>query len=461
MGILFLAVAGLFIWILRLQARVFELEQRDEERQAAIDSLRAQLAERKTAPAPERPAVVASAVAPQPPAPVRPAVPAIPPAPARTTPPGPPPAPEAPRRLDIPRPAASPPPRSPIAPSPRPSPVALGEPVAAPGMTVLLPPPPRPPQAPPSPPPPPPPPSEPFDWEALVGVKLFSWVAGIALALAAVFFLGYSIQNGWLQPPVRMAIGIVVGVGLLVACELRVARRYAVTANAMDAAGIVILFSTFFASHTLWHLLPALATFALLVLVTAVAVTLSIRRDSVFVALLGLVGGFSTPALLSTGQDNAIGLFGYLLLLNAGLAWVAYRKRWVTLTALSLAGTTLYQWGWVFRFFGADRMPLGIGIFLVFPLLGVAGLALFGRGRITDEAPDPTGYVPGSARRAFGLLTAVNAALPLLFALHLATVPAYGAHYWLLFGFLFVVDAGLFAISRWRGPHWLHLVGAA
>ena len=37
--------------------------------------------------------------------------------------------------------------------------------------------------------PPGPPPSQPdkprFDWEGLVGVKLFSWIAGIALALVA------------------------------------------------------------------------------------------------------------------------------------------------------------------------------------------------------------------------------------------------------------------------------------
>src|SRR6266487_648729 len=57
--------------------------------------------------------------------------------------------------------------------------------------------------APPSGPPPsgpsrPVPPAQPprpaFDWESLVGVKLFSWIAGAALALAAVFFLRYSMD---------------------------------------------------------------------------------------------------------------------------------------------------------------------------------------------------------------------------------------------------------------------------
>src|SRR4029077_2369316 len=159
-----------------------------------------------------------------------------------------------------------------------------------------------------------------FDWEQLVGVKLFSAVAGIALVLAAIFFLRYSLDRGWLAPAVRVAIGLVVATTLLVVCELRAAHRYRVTASALDAAAIAILFSTFFAAHSLWNLIPTTLTFALLALVTVLAVLLSIRHDSIFIALLGLVGGFATPALLSTGENRPIPLFLYLLLLNVGLA---------------------------------------------------------------------------------------------------------------------------------------------
>lgn len=288
------------------------------------------------------------------------------------------------------------------------------------------------------------PPRKPIDWEGLVGVKLFSWIAGILLALAAVQFLRYSIDHGWLSPPVRMAIGLLVGAGLLVVCELKAARRYAVTANALDAAGIAILFSTVFAAQALWHLLSPGLTFALMVLITAVAVALSIRRNSLFIALLGLIGGFATPALLSTGENRPIGLFGYLLLLNAGLAWVAVRQRWKVLPLLALLGTTIYQWGWVAKFLDAGQLPLAVGIFLIFPVLAfaVAGLA----GRREGEEAEP----------AFARINAVAATLPLAFALYLAAVPVYGGRYNLLFGFLFLVAAGLAAIAAARGPRWLH-----
>jgi uncharacterized membrane protein len=133
-------------------------------------------------------------------------------------------------------------------------------------------------------------------------VKLFSAVAGIALVFAAIFFLRYSIQQGWLQPPVRVLIGIAVAIALLVVCEMKAARNYPSTANALDAAAIAILFATFFAAHALWNLIPAPMTFGLLAAVTALAVLLSIRRESLFIAVLGLLGGFATPALLSSSM---------------------------------------------------------------------------------------------------------------------------------------------------------------
>ncbi len=269
---------------------------------------------------------------------------------------------------------------------------------------------------------------------------------------AAIFFLKYSVDHGWLSPPVRLAIGFLVGAGLLVVCEWKAARRYDVTANALDAAGIAILFSTFFAAHALWHLIGAIPTFGLMAMVTAVAVLLSIHHDSIFVALLGLVGGFATPALLSTGEDRPIGLFSYLLLLNAGLAWVAYKKRWPNLTILSAVFTTLYQWGWVMKFMRAGNLPLALGIFSVFPVLSFVALAL-GEKQETSDSDD-------NVSQLFRQTSAASVALPLAFALYMAVVPAYGERYWLLFGFLFLVDAGLAAIAVKRGPEMLHLAAA-
>lgn len=346
-------------------------------------------------------------------------------------------------------PAAAVPVRPPaVTPAAVPPPPRLETPPAAPPTEAPKPPQPKPPEPPPVAPRAPQVAKPAFDWEALVGVQLFSWIAGIALVLAAVFFLRYSIDHGWLSPPIRMAIGLVFGNAILVLCEWKVARRYAVTANALDGAGIAILFATFFAAHSRWELIGPLTAFAMMALVTAVAVLLSLYHDSLFVALLGLVGGFATPALLATGEDRAIGLFSYLLLLNAGLAWVAYRKRWPHLTVLSAVFTTLYQWGWVMKFLETGSLPLALGIFLIFPALSFAALAL-GEKQSTADARSPW----------FEQTAALSVALPLFFALYMASMPGFGSRYGLLFGFLLLLDAGLATIAIKRGPEALHLAG--
>ena len=167
---------------------------------------------------------------------------------------------------------------------------------------------------------------------------------------------------------------------MLVVCDRKAARKYALLANAMDAAAIAILFATFFAAHSLWNLIPATTAFGLLALVTLTAVLLSIRHESLFIAVLGLLGGFSTPILLSTGENRPVPLFAYLLLLNIGLAWVAYRRGWTILSILTLVFTTLYQWGWVARYLDAAQVPLAIGIFTIFPVVGY-GVLLISRSR--------------------------------------------------------------------------------
>ncbi|HEX7831832.1 MAG TPA: DUF2339 domain-containing protein, partial [Thermoanaerobaculia bacterium] len=285
-----------------------------------------------------------------------------------------------------------------------------------------------------------------IDWESLVGIKLFGWIAGIALVLAAVFLFKYSVDHGWLRPAVRATFGFIFGIGLLVVCELRVARNYKLTANAMLGAGIAILYATLFALYSRWHLWPATPAFFGMLLVTAAAVYLSTRRDSVFIALLGLLGGFATPALLSSGENRPIALFSYLLLLNGGISWIAFRKRWPLLTALSVVLTAIYQWAWIAKFLTSGQLPLAAAIFIVFGL--VAAITLWQQGE------------GDSRQKFFRYIAAAGAILPLLFAFFTAIVPEYGARYNVLFTFLLFLAGGLAAISLWRGPQWLHSLGA-
>ncbi len=210
-----------------------------------------------------------------------------------------------------------------------------------------------------------------IDWERWIGVRGAAVLGGVVLALAAVLFLRYSIERGLIPPIVRVAFGFLAGVGSLVGSETVRRRGYRAVADATAGAGVVILYASTWAARELYELIPAPVAWALMVLVTVVCGLLSWRREARLIALLGLAGGFATPLLLSSAENDPLSLFAYLLLLDIGLLWLARRNRWPILAGLSLAGTFLYQTVWIVFGLEADRLPLALVVLGVFAALYV------------------------------------------------------------------------------------------
>src|SRR5438132_1025375 len=171
-------------------------------------------------------------------------------------------------------------------------------------------------------------------------------LGGVALALAGLLFFKYSIEHGLIPPWLRVVLGTLVGVACIAGSEWKLRRRYARTADALAGAGMVVLYAAFWAASIRYGLVPIPFAFVLMVAVTASGCVLSWRHTSQVIASLGLVGGFLTPLLLSTGADRPIGLFGYVLLLDTGLLYLARQRRWPVLALLSLAGTVFYAALW-------------------------------------------------------------------------------------------------------------------
>jgi hypothetical protein len=104
-----------------------------------------------------------------------------------------------------------------------------------------------------------------------------------------------------------------------------------VTSNALDAAAIAILFSTFFAAHTSGiscRQPPRSCACA----VTVVAV-LPIRHESLFIAVLGLLGARDAGAAVD-GREPSDSSVRVLADAERGLAWVRLAKEVADFTVL-------------------------------------------------------------------------------------------------------------------------------
>ena len=281
----------------------------------------------------------------------------------------------------------------------------------------------------------------PIDWEQFMGAKLFAWIGGLALFLGVAFFVKYSFEHNLIPPELRVAIGFVVGAGLMVGGLLLKRQENAVTAQTLCATGILVLYAVTFACRAYYHfaLFGFVPTFLLMTLITAVAFVLAVRLNAIVVAVLGIAGGFLTPVLLSRGEDNSLGLFGYIALLDIGLLAVAQRQRWNVLPILGAIGTALVQFAWVAAFFvpgkyfAGNKVLIFMAVFAGFQALFLAAAALAQRtGKANTEL----------FACAIGL-----GAVAMFSAFYLLSFQMIGHRPALLFTYLFVIDLGLLTLT--------------
>lgn len=325
-------------------------------------------------------------------------------------------------------------------------PESAAAPPETPAPTATPPPPTAPPPAAAAPEPEPPQPRPAFEWESLLGVKGAAIVGAIAVAISGLLLARLAIEAGLFTPELRVMLLLFAGVSCLLGAEFSLRRGYATQANAVCGAGVSLLYAGLFAGHALYKLIPFAPTFALMALVTAVAALLAIRYDAWTTAVLGLLGGFATPVVISTGRDNPLGLFGYLLLLNLGLLAVAVRQRWHGLVTLAFGATLVIQFGWFGRHMGPEKLLIGLAAFALFGLLFLL-LPLVTKADDEGGTLFRTGLVAGLAPFLFGLLIAADG--------------RYAPEWPLLFAFLGLLQVALCAVAVVRGREELMVAAAA
>ena len=181
------------------------------------------------------------------------------------------------------------------------------------------------------------------------------WLGGVTIALAGIFLVKYSIDQDWLNPSVRCALGALGGVALAIAGEW-VRRRPlqrameivepGVIPPALSAAGVAMLYSSVYAAFALYDLIGALFAFVVLAVVSFASFALALLQGR-FIAVLGLVGGYLVPALVSTGEGSAPALFSFLGVLAVALTVIVRYRGWWEIAWLGLAGATAWPALWL------------------------------------------------------------------------------------------------------------------
>jgi len=194
---------------------------------------------------------------------------------------------------------------------------------------------------------------------------------GVLLLVVGVgFFLNYSIENDLISPAARVGLATIAGLGVLVGGVRLTPGKYRLLGYGLMGTGISTLYFAAFASTNFYELVTPNFAFIWMGLITVLAGGISIRFDAKLVAVLGVLGGYGTPLMISTASATYLGLFGYFAILGIGVLWMCSYKRWPLLHYLSLVcnyslvGYALRNYDPAVHFW--EVMPFLIGYFVTY-----------------------------------------------------------------------------------------------
>ena len=113
-----------------------------------------------------------------------------------------------------------------------------------------------------------------------------------------------------------------------------------------------------------------------MVAVAALAAALAVLQDARALAVIGALGGFATPLLVSTGSGNHVALFSYYLVLDLGIAAVAWHRTWRSLNLIGFVGTFIVATAWGVLKYRPEHYASSQAFLIAFFLLFVAILLM-------------------------------------------------------------------------------------
>jgi uncharacterized membrane protein len=210
----------------------------------------------------------------------------------------------------------------------------------------------------------------------------------LILFLGLAFLLRYTAERVTVPIELRYAAVALVGAGLLVLGWLLRNKR-AGYALILQGAGIGVFYLTTLAAMKLSGLLPASVGFAFLFGVAVLSAALAVLQNAPVLAIVAALEGFAAPVLASTGSNQPVGLFTYLLVLDVGIVLIAWFRAWRVLNLIGFVGTFTLAAGWAHKYYTDDQyatvQPFLIVFFLLFTAIGL----LFARRTLFDAPVQP------------------------------------------------------------------------
>ncbi len=195
------------------------------------------------------------------------------------------------------------------------------------------------------------------DFEKFIGENLLNKIGIVIFVLAMIFFGKYAVDEGWLNDTAKVVAIILIG-GVLIGIAHRLRKNYKAFSSVLAGGGIAALYISIAVGFQLYGLFSQTAAFLILIVITILAVLLSLAYDKQELAVIAIFGGFATPIMVSTGEGNYKVLFTYILILDIGMLVLSYYKKWNVVNFVANFATLILFAAWIIDVhFNKNKLP--------------------------------------------------------------------------------------------------------
>ena len=186
-----------------------------------------------------------------------------------------------------------------------------------------------------------------IDLEKFIGENLLSKIGVLVLIIGVAIGAKYSIENDLISPLTRIVLGYITGI-ILLGVGMKLRSKYENYSAVLVSGAMTILYFITFISYSFYDLMPQLMAFGLMVIFTIFTVVAALVYNRQVIAIIGLVGAYAVPILLSSGSGDYKTLFTYIAIVNAGILVLSFKKNWKPLYYTSFVITCMIFFRWLF-----------------------------------------------------------------------------------------------------------------
>lgn len=183
------------------------------------------------------------------------------------------------------------------------------------------------------------------DLEAFIYEDVINKIGILIMTIGVLFLVSQGIEVGILEESHRIFIGVVFA-GVLVFSANRLRDKNPTFSVLFVMSGIVILYYSSYLAYHDYQLVPQFAAFIIKIFITALALFFAVYHSRRNLAILALLGGYSTPFLVRANEDYE-GFFIYIFVINLLVMGIAYIKNWEILNKLVFVCTVVFFDLWV------------------------------------------------------------------------------------------------------------------